>query len=136
MIGMICGTKAKSLVIVGVLMSVLLVGMVNLDSDKAKAWLSVSGSQSGTWAPGDSIVYIEGDVTVDAGNTLTIAAGVQVYVNGSYQIIVNGLLVTAGVNGNGVLITLNATITPAPGGWKGIQVNNPNGQVAMRYTNV
>src|SRR3990170_6664523 len=62
-----------------------------LFSGMARAYITVSGNQSGTWLA-DSTYYVSATVNVQSGNTLIIPKGVKVKFNTNTQMTVSGTL--------------------------------------------
>lgn len=55
-----------------------------LDGDEPGLFKNLSGTLSGadlTWGPGDGVIHLTGDVTVNGGNTLTILPGTLIMVD-------------------------------------------------------
>lgn len=84
-----------------------------------------------TW---NGIVYIEGDVIVDAGVNLTIEPGTDVRFNGYHSLYIEGNLFANGASGNLINFTSNLS-TPTRGDWKHLRVN-ATGYMNMSYCKI
>ncbi|GEM_PF-5343307 len=98
--------------------------LISNDNPDALLPCHVAGDVSGEWTCGT--IYVEGDITIPAGDTLRISDSVEkVSFLGPYQIKVQGVLLALGpenegtdLNGNRILFTGS--------GWHGILFNNLN----------
>ena len=109
----------KSMSLAILIVTSTLVGLV-LTAPTASAGVSGNITVDTTWS---GTVYVEGDVTVDAGVNLTIDPGTDVKFNGFYSLIVNGNLTAVGTPGNRINITSNQS-SPSIADWYSIRVNS------------
>ena len=101
----------------------ILAGAGCLATDPARALTEIEGSVSGTWQAAGNPFVVVGNSIVPEGETLIIEAGVEVQFGANKWLQVNGTVHAQGVPGNEVVFT-SAQITPAPGDWYSIYVEN------------
>ncbi len=90
------------------------------------------GNVSGYWSAAASPYFVEGDITVPAGEFLEIEAGTEVQFRGSYALHVYGTLLTMGSETGQILFTCNDTGT----GWKGIRMYDTADESRLNYTTI
>lgn len=112
---------AKRMLIVAGIGLLALVVIFMLGTGHAKADRVGPGPVSGTWDTTGSPYWVEGSITIPAGQTLVIKPGVQVRFNGSYSITVSGTLSAQGTDTEPIMFESNNSM-PAPGDWNGINL--------------
>ncbi len=85
-----------------------------------------AGAVSGTWSPGGSPYYIQGEIFIATGQSLVINPGVTVEFQGHYKFLVQGSLIAEGALNDSILFTINDStgwhdINIPDGGWHGIR---------------
>ncbi|MEJ2053620.1 MAG: PKD domain-containing protein, partial [Calditrichaceae bacterium] len=87
------------------------------------------GSISGVWQISGSPYYIEGDVTVPAGESLTINAGVEIIFKSWYHFMVNGLLQVNGTHDMPVMFKpQDSTLS-----WRGMRIMNASDDCYLNW---
>jgi len=100
------------------------IDIIRNDNSDASLPCHMLGNVSGEW--NCPVIYLEGDVTIPAGDTLRITQSVQkVFALGPYQIKVEGVLLAKGPSNDHVSLSGNR-IYFSGNNWRGIYFNNLN----------
>ena len=90
------------------------------------------GNISGIWDISGSPYWIDGEITIPAGETLNIDPGVEVFFQGHYKLIVNGMLEAVGTETDSILFTAVDTAM----GWQGIRFIDAPDSSHLSYCNI